>query len=897
MQIIPKWKDKTARFKGTVAAGEHVAVSIANDDGYITDTTNLRLRVVNPANGKTLAQFPMPEVLPTVALDDETSETDEMWAGTTTLTCELNLNTDRMLMAVPPAANVPLLFVLDAYKGATDEDDGEFTLYFKDFCEVTHWPRRRGEDEPTKLDDYRDLIEDFREDIYGYGGFRDRVDNAERRAVDAAEYANAARIATEIAARRAEDAARRAENGNNALGSFAYDPEDHKYHRIEVRKGAAGDKVPVVLPDPEEYIPEREFIVTNGANEDIDGKKRFTDDLEASNGVKTSVGGVASGETFTADQSDFTPDIADIGRLDSCVLAFAVLTNGNNGERRSETFISTDGLVFKRLGRFDWTHENSYKRSCYHPIKHGGKWYIPWTSTGGDGWYETSDFRTYTEHLVDFPDMDIEKYPSSSDPFYKKENVSGRQEWIRKRVFFTLAFNENDEMYGFFCCGEARTNDGVYVVDNGSLVYDFHIYYSSYDQTTGMFDAPTAFKPLDDNGSPSELPSAIDQWFMPEYINGTNQPPRWTMCVQEREGLAPKIYRSSDLLSGYSLVKDFYSGENPKVEEIEGPNIVRIRDRYLMYSTEVGGGRLVVYSSYDGDDWYEQSAVYYDRFMPKGLHASHVRSFYAVAIDDADGMAAVKNLAGSLGGAGPFVPSALNGRMPPFGEMCRLRPGDGVKLMLVPGCTYCLAKTETVTIEDIDPSMMQVGDVCWLLVDVTSDDAKIVIPQSLYNTHHPIYEDGKTPGTGSEDYVYLRWNRLGNVADGAQDSGVENRDLVIGSVTETDRIMVPMRRIRRYDRIDVLYIDVPYVSHAQAWRTDPNDDFTPPNANGFVHTHRWSFRGSEVSTDNGFPAAAGGILEVVRSGLGLVLQRYTTASNAVYSRMFNGGTWSQWKEL
>ena len=219
LTITPNWKNKTARFKGTIAAGEHVAVRIVNDNGegdeYIQaeDLANLRLRVVNPMNGKTLAQFPMPEpeeeILPTVALEDEeedageeTSEESgaespsaaeaEAWGGLTPLSCTLNLNTDRMLMAVPPGANVPLLFVLDAYEGATDEDEGEFTLYFKDFCEVTHWPRRRGEDEPTNLDDYKDIIADFREDIYGEGGFKERVENAEANAASAANAAQSA---------------------------------------------------------------------------------------------------------------------------------------------------------------------------------------------------------------------------------------------------------------------------------------------------------------------------------------------------------------------------------------------------------------------------------------------------------------------------------------------------------------------------------------------------------------------------------------------------------------------------------------------------------------------------------------------------------------------------------
>ena len=193
LTITPNWKNKTAKFKGTIAAGEHVAVSIANDDGYITDTTNLRLRVVHPANGKTLAQFPMPEtdedeaggeneILPS---SEAPAEGEVDWASDTTpLFCILNLNTDRMLMAVPPAANVPLLFVLDDYEGKT--------LYFKDYCDVTHWPRRVGEEEPVNLDDYKDIIADFREDIYGTGGFKDRVENAEAAAVAAAVSAAAA---------------------------------------------------------------------------------------------------------------------------------------------------------------------------------------------------------------------------------------------------------------------------------------------------------------------------------------------------------------------------------------------------------------------------------------------------------------------------------------------------------------------------------------------------------------------------------------------------------------------------------------------------------------------------------------------------------------------------------
>ncbi len=162
LTITPNWKNKTAKFKGTIAAGEHVAVYINNGDGAIADTTNLRLRVVDE-RGRTLAQFPMPV---------EEGETPDTWDGTTTLSCELNLNTVQMLAAVPPHATRQLLFVLDAYS----EDTPEFTLFFKDCHEVTHWPRRTGEEEPVNLDDYRDFIAETERRIERLDGWKREAD-------------------------------------------------------------------------------------------------------------------------------------------------------------------------------------------------------------------------------------------------------------------------------------------------------------------------------------------------------------------------------------------------------------------------------------------------------------------------------------------------------------------------------------------------------------------------------------------------------------------------------------------------------------------------------------------------------------------------------------------------
>ena len=55
--ITPKYKSKTARFAGTVAAGEEVRVTIVGAAEW-ANSNSLRLRVVGLCDGETLAQFP-----------------------------------------------------------------------------------------------------------------------------------------------------------------------------------------------------------------------------------------------------------------------------------------------------------------------------------------------------------------------------------------------------------------------------------------------------------------------------------------------------------------------------------------------------------------------------------------------------------------------------------------------------------------------------------------------------------------------------------------------------------------------------------------------------------------------------------------------------------------------
>ena len=144
LKIIPNFEKKTAKFEGTIAGGERVRVEISDANKYIGGLNSLRLRAVG-SQGETLAQFPFE------------NSADTWVQGDGKIICELNLNTDKLLEAVPPASRVMVLFVLD---------DGENeVLYFKSFCAVDHWPRKVGEEEPVDLGGYADFVKDATESI------------------------------------------------------------------------------------------------------------------------------------------------------------------------------------------------------------------------------------------------------------------------------------------------------------------------------------------------------------------------------------------------------------------------------------------------------------------------------------------------------------------------------------------------------------------------------------------------------------------------------------------------------------------------------------------------------------------------------------------------------------
>jgi hypothetical protein len=140
LRITPNLDKKSAKFHGTIAAGERVHIVIQSDVAF---GDNLRFRAVS-VGGKTLAQFPYDDEYKWDIVDGAYE-------------CDLNLNTVQMLEVVPAGATVPILFVLD--------DAVENTLYFKDFTNVTHWPRKEGEDIPVDLSGYVDYYKEIQDNI------------------------------------------------------------------------------------------------------------------------------------------------------------------------------------------------------------------------------------------------------------------------------------------------------------------------------------------------------------------------------------------------------------------------------------------------------------------------------------------------------------------------------------------------------------------------------------------------------------------------------------------------------------------------------------------------------------------------------------------------------------
>ena len=149
LAIMATYEKKRLKCYGTVAAGEHVAVTITDGAQWIGEGTALRLRVLFGPD--TVAVFPFAE--------------GDTWTAAGTqdadAACELNLNTVQAEKYLKRGGTC--LWILDDVENHTLYATGEF--------DVLPWPKRRGIDEPIDLDGYPLLLDEInglREDFEAY---------------------------------------------------------------------------------------------------------------------------------------------------------------------------------------------------------------------------------------------------------------------------------------------------------------------------------------------------------------------------------------------------------------------------------------------------------------------------------------------------------------------------------------------------------------------------------------------------------------------------------------------------------------------------------------------------------------------------------------------------------
>ena len=139
LSIIANYEKKRLRCYGTVAAGEHVAVTVTDGAQWIGEGTALRLRVLFGPN--IVAVFPFAE--------------GDAWTAAGTqdadAACELDLNTLQAEKYLKHGGTC--LWILDDVENHTLYATGEF--------DVLPWPKRRGVDEPIDIDGYPLLLDEI----------------------------------------------------------------------------------------------------------------------------------------------------------------------------------------------------------------------------------------------------------------------------------------------------------------------------------------------------------------------------------------------------------------------------------------------------------------------------------------------------------------------------------------------------------------------------------------------------------------------------------------------------------------------------------------------------------------------------------------------------------------
>ena len=152
LTITPNYTHKTARFSGTIAAGEKVLTEIVGASAWVapSGTQTLRLRVI--FGNKLITKFPF------YTEEDVEAGTvliaDQWDTSGTNPKCVLNLNT---IPAAKMVGGGMCLWILD--------DPTNDILYAADMHEILPWHKEEGGDEPYDLDEYPDVIAELRDSI------------------------------------------------------------------------------------------------------------------------------------------------------------------------------------------------------------------------------------------------------------------------------------------------------------------------------------------------------------------------------------------------------------------------------------------------------------------------------------------------------------------------------------------------------------------------------------------------------------------------------------------------------------------------------------------------------------------------------------------------------------
>ena len=151
LSIIPNYDKKRLKLVGTVAAGEHVDVTVVGGMEWVSpdeESQTLRLRVL--AGGRTVAEFPHWTSENYDDWPDGVTEPDGWDTTSEDPTCELVLNTVQAEKILRLGGET--LWVLD--------DAANHTLYGVGEFHVEAWPKNRPNDVPYNLDGYLDFVED-----------------------------------------------------------------------------------------------------------------------------------------------------------------------------------------------------------------------------------------------------------------------------------------------------------------------------------------------------------------------------------------------------------------------------------------------------------------------------------------------------------------------------------------------------------------------------------------------------------------------------------------------------------------------------------------------------------------------------------------------------------------